>query len=224
MQEARKNAPPMPGMSKNTMIGMLITFAIMGVVMLFYVPIGQALNYAFEPAIGFNGQWPVLTLIVAGVIMITISTVIRSYLTDFVTQARNQKISKDFTKEMREARLENNLFKMKKLQEEQPKITAKSMEASTQMMKLMPLTMIVVTPIYAWIRYFVWNVVPQDALYIHLPFAGSVDLQISVWVLPMWIVLYTMVSLPIGQLETRVVKYFMFKKRLKELESPGFKS
>lgn len=223
MQEARKNAPPMPGFSKNSMIGMMVTLVIMVVVMQFRAQIGGALNFVFEPVIGFNGQWPVLTLIIAGIIMITISTIIRSYLTDFVTQARNQKISKDLNKEMRQAKLENNLFKLKKLQEEQPKVAAQSMEASTQMMKLMPVTMVVVIPIYAWIWYFVSNVVSPDALLVNLPFA-TVHLQDYIWMFPMWIILYTMVSLPIGQLESRIVKYFMFRRRLKELESPGFKS
>jgi len=213
----------MPGFSKNSMIGMLITLAIMMVVMQFRMQIGKGLNFAFEPVIGFNGQWPVLTLIIAGIIMITISTIIRSYMTDFVTQARNQKISSEFSKEMRQAKLENNLFKLKKLQEEQPKITAKSMEASTQMMKVMPITMLVVIPIYAWIWYFVTNIVSPDALLVHLPFA-NVHLQDYIWMFPMWIILYTMVSLPIGQLENRVVKYLLFRKRLKELDSPGFKS
>ena len=222
MQQMQKSMPPM---SKGTMIGMFATLIIMMVVMTFRSQIGQGLNFVFEPLIGFDGKWPVVTLIVAGLIMITISTIIRTYMTDFVTQARNQKISSDFGKEMRKARMENNLYKLKKLQEEQPKITAKSMEASTQMMKVMPLTMVVVIPIYAWVWYFLdqVNTVSPELIHIALPFA-NVYLLDSLWILPMWIVIYTMISLPIGQLESRVVRYFLLKKRLSELDGSKSKS
>jgi len=222
MQQMQKSMPAMP---KGTMIGMLVTLVIMMVVMSFRTQIGQGLNVVFEPLIGFGGKYPVLTLVVAGLIMITISTVIRSYMTDFVSQARNQKITSDFNKEMRQARLENNLFKLKKLQEEQPKMTAKSMEASTQMMKVMPITMVVIIPIYAWVWYFLdqVNAVTPELIAISLPFA-EVHLLDYLWILPLWIVIYTMISLPIGQLEGRVVRYFLLKKRLKELGGSGNKS
>ena len=215
MQQAQSAMPQM--MSKGTIIGMVATMIILVVVMQFRMQIGQGLNFAFEPLIGFGGNWPVVTLVVAGLIMITLSTLIRSYMTDFVAQARNQKISSEFNKEMRQARLENNLYKLKKLQEEQPKMMAKSMESSTTMMKTMPITMLVVIPIYAWVWYFLQNVVSPDLLSIHLPFA-EVNLLSTLWILPMWIVIYTMISLPIGQLENRVVRYFLLQKRLKELD------
>ena len=51
--------------------------------------------------------------------------------------------------------MENNLFKMKKLQELQPQMMAKSMEASTQQMKVMPVTMVFLLPMYAWVWYFI---------------------------------------------------------------------
>ncbi|MDR0509321.1 MAG: EMC3/TMCO1 family protein [Candidatus Methanoplasma sp.] len=215
MQQAQSAMPQM--MSKGTIIGMVATMIILVVVMQFRMQIGQGLNFAFEPLIGFGGNWPVVTLVIAGLIMITLSTLIRSYMTDFVAQARNQKISSEFNKEMRQARLENNLYKLKKLQEEQPKMMAKSMESSTTMMKTMPITMLVVIPIYAWVWYFLQNVVSPDLLSIHLPFA-EVNLLSTLWILPMWIVIYTMISLPIGQLENRVVRYFLLQKRLKELD------
>jgi len=218
----------MPGMSKGTIIGLVATLVIMMVVMQFRNEIGQGLNFVFGPLIGFGGQWPVLSLVVAGLIMITLSTVIRSFFTDSVSQAKNQKIQSEFNKEMRQARAENNLYKLKKLQEEQPKMMAKSMETSTQMMKVMPITMVVVIPIYAWVWYFLANEVPPatetlDLLKIAVPW-GTLHLQDTLWVLPMWIVIYTMISLPIGQLENRIVRYFLLKKRLKELDGIEYKS
>ena len=226
MQQSR-SANPMPTMQKGTMIGMFAVLIIMMVVMMYRAQIGHALNYGLYPLLGFGGEMPVLTLVLAGLLMITLSTVIRTLMTDSVAQARNQKISSDFNKEMRQARLENNLYKLKKLQEEQPKMMSKSMESSTQMMKLMPLTMIVVIPIYAWIGYFLadpyYNLGVIDVenavnTIINIPW-GEADLIGRVaGFLPTWIVIYTMISLPIGQLESRVIRFFLLRKRLAELD------
>ncbi len=214
MQQQQAN---MPGMPKGTMIGMLVVLVIMMVVMQFRSQIGSALNVVFQ-VIDFDGQWPVLTLIIAGLIMITLSTVIRGFLTDPIAQAKTQQEQSEFNKEFRQARLDNNLFKLKKLQEQQNEMMAKSMETSTQMMKLMPVTMVVVIPIYAWVWFFLDSTVPPELLIINIPWA-PVDMMSMLWIMPTWIVIYTMISLPIGQLENRIVRYVLLNKRLKELDS-----
>ena len=218
MRKAQQGMPPMP---KGTMIGMFLMLIIMMVVMNWRNEIGLGLNYGLH-IIDFGGKWPVLTLVTAGLIMITVSTIIRTLMTDFVTQAKNQKIQSDFNKEMRQAKIENNLFKLKKLQEEQPKIMANSMQSSTQMMKVMPITMLVVIPIYAWVWYFVGNTVPSELLTISMPW-GFVTLTDTIWMFPIWIIIYTMISLPIGQLENRLVRYLMLKKRLEAMGGAGNK-
>lgn len=213
-QQMQQNMPAMP---KGMMSGMLIMMLIMMIVMMFRQPIGQALNVVFQ-FIGFGGQYPVLTLIIAGLVMITLSTVLRGFLTDSIDQARSQQIQSAFTAEMRQARLENNLFKLKKLTEQQPQLMANQMRSSGQMMKTMPLTMIVVIPIYAWVWFFLETTVAPELWTVMLPW-GTANLMDTVWFMPMWIILYTMISLPIGQLENRLVRYYLLKKRLKELDA-----
>ena len=39
--------------------------------------------------------------------------------------------------------------------------------------------------------------------------------------MPRWIVIYTLISLPIGQLENKLINHVMFKKRLKMLDAGG---
>lgn len=219
MQQARQNMPPMP-MPKNSMFMMLIAMLVMIVIMMFYTQIGSALNSVLYPVLGFGGKYPVVTIVIAGLIVITVSTIIRSFMTDFVAQARNTQIQKEFQAEMKKAKLENNLYKLKKLQEEQPKITAKSMETQTQMMKIMPITMIIVMPVYAWLRYFVYNDLYN--VVIHLPFQDC-HLWDGLWVMQLFVIIYMVISMPAGYLEGRVVRYIKLKKRLKELDS-GVKS
>ncbi|MBO4763331.1 MAG: hypothetical protein J5485_01695, partial [Candidatus Methanomethylophilaceae archaeon] len=77
MQAAQQQ---MPGMSGKTMIGMMLAMMIMLLVTSFRDPIGEALDVVFK-YIAFKDS-PVLTLILAGIIMITLSTVVRSFMTD----------------------------------------------------------------------------------------------------------------------------------------------
>jgi uncharacterized membrane protein (DUF106 family) len=210
--------PNMPAMPKGTMIGMMVAMLVMIIVMQYRLEIGGALNVVFQ-VIDFDGRMPVLSLVLAGTVMITLSTVIRGLITDPLQQARIQQEQSAFNAEMRQARLENNLFKLKKLQEQQPAMMAKSMEMSTGQMKVMPVTMIVILPMYAWIFFFITYSVPAELLTVSMPW-GPLDLNGKVMgFMPYWIVIYTMISLPIGQLENRFVRYFLLRKRLSELEA-----
>lgn len=225
MQQAQQQAPPM---SSKTMVGMMMVLVIMMVVMMFRAQIGQALDVVFN-VIAFDGKYPVLTLVIAGLIMITISTIVRSLMTDPIKMARNQQIQSDFNKEFRQARIENNLFKMKKLQEMQPQIMAMSMEASTQQMKTMPITMIVLLPVYAWVWYFLLvgdfqGVTGQyfsaeNMPLVDIPWAQGYDLnKYLLGFMPSWIVIYTMVSLPIGQIENRLIRFIFLRRDLRKLD------
>ena len=223
MQQVQQQAPPM---SNKTMIGMMLTLVIMMIVMSFRSQIGQALDVVFR-YIAFDGQYPVLTLVIAGLVMITVSTIIRSVMSDPIEMAKSQQIQSDFNKEFRQARIENNLFKMKKLQEQQPQMMAMSMEASTKQTKVMPITMLFIIPVYAWVWFFLqtgegaayFNTEEMIALtHVALPW-GTVDLNtLLIGFLPVWIVIYTMVSLPIGQIENRLIRFIFLRKHLAELD------
>lgn len=209
-------APPMPKMT-----GMLITLMLMLVLMMFYQQVGSAMNAVLK-FIDFGYQHPVVTLILAGLLMTTLSTVIRAATTDMVKQQRNQKESSAFNKELRTARIENNLYKIKKLTDMQQQMMSKNMEGMSSMMKTMPLTMLVVIPIFAWVRYYIQHAVDNfpNVLYINVPWAQNVYLNGSM-VLPTWVFVYILVSIPIGQLVNRLIRTYLFRKRLKELETQG---
>ncbi len=215
--QQQQNMQPMP---RGTMIGMLGVLVIMMVVMIWKVQIGEALNHVFK-YIDFDGKYPVLTLMIAGLIMITLSTVIRSFLSDPISQAKTQHIQSEFNTEMRNARIENNLYKLKKLQEIQPQMMQASMEQSTSMMKLMPVTMLFVIPIYAWIFYFVTYTMSGDTtpLMINMPWGAANLMDNMMGFMPQWIVIYTLISLPIGQFENKLINFYLFKKRLKAINA-----
>lgn len=231
--------PPMPDMSSmwRMLIIMVLILGLYWIDQSFgekYVDgnghlIGRVLDYVFC-FLDFGGKWPVVTLMLMGAIMIILSSGIRTLMTDTLEQQKAAAFSAAFNKELRQARIENNLYKQKKLMELQPVMMEKSMESSNQMMKSMPYTMLVVVPIFLWVRYFV-NVtlvtIDGASQIINIPWAmdvalggtGGISLIANIWFMPAWILIYSLISIPIGQIIMRGVRYFQFKKRLAEIEA-----
>ncbi len=188
--------------------------------------LGNLVGIPLKPLIGFDGHYGMLTLMFAGLLTSVFTISVRHLFMDWVGQARTQRIMSAFQKEMREARLSNNTYKLKKLMELQPQIMSQSMKSSQTQLKLMPVTMIVVIPIFAWLATFIYADMPSTAFAV--PWAFNTDF-ISSNVLPNWIILYSVLTLPFGQVFTRGLKYFSFRKRLRNLESkdlggPGIES
>jgi len=180
--------------------------------------LGNIVGVVFEPTVGLGGSSPVVTLFLTGIIMTALTVVVRHFFTDYVGQAESQKIVGAFNKELRQARVENNKYKIKKLTEQQSKILQKSMEMSTTQMKLMPLTMLIVIPIFAWLDVFMRGLSQIGPVLVDLPWAANVNLLNST-ILPNWILLYSLISIPFGQILMRALRYFEFKKRLREVEA-----
>jgi len=177
--------------------------------------LGEVIGYGLEPLVGFNGNYPVVTLFLTGMIMTSVTIILRHFLTDYVEQIRSQKIVTAFNKDLREARVENNTYKIKKLTEMQQDILQKSMQSSTAQLKLLPVTMIVIIPIFAWLSVFM-NGIPNTI--ISVPWATNVNLLDSI-LLPIWVLLYSLISIPFGQILMRSLRFFEFRKRLRELET-----
>lgn len=177
--------------------------------------LGELVGYGLDPLIGFDGQMPLLTLVLAGLMMVSFSIIVRTFFTDNVDMARNQKIMSAFNQELRQARLDNNLYKIKKLTEHQQEIMSKSMEMSTKQLKLMPLTMIFIIPIFAWVSVFVGDLA---APIVSVPWGFNISLNGST-VLPHWILLYTMISIPFSQALSRTFRFFQFRKKVAQMEN-----
>lgn len=210
--------PPDPKKQANTMVTIFIFVFAMFV--LFDQGLrhflGELAGYLLQPTVGLNNNFPVVTLFLAGVVMVGITTIVRHFFTDYIGQAESQKIVSSFNKEFRQARIENNKYKIKKLTEQQQGIMKKSMDMSTTQMKLMPLTMIIVIPVFAWLDVFMGNFDPSPL--VHLPWASGVNLN-GTTLLPNWVLLYSLISIPFGQVLMRALRYIEFRKRLKEINS-----
>ncbi len=115
---------------------------------------------------------------------------------------------------------------------------AMSMQTSTQQMKVMPVTMMFLLPMYAWVWYFInptdsggGNYFGGDSAeaianslsslghaLVDLPWSEGYNLNTMLLnFFPSWIIIYTMVSMPIGQIENRLLRLIFFKRHLRRL-------
>jgi uncharacterized membrane protein (DUF106 family) len=197
------------------MFGLLIAMFV-----LFNQDIRQALGtyvgYGLEPVVGFGGDMPMVTLLLTGLVMSFFSITVRHFFIDWVGQARNQRAFAAFNKEMKEARTGNNTYKLKKLQELQPEMMAQNMKSTQSQFKIMPITMIVIIPIFAWLANFVY--IGLGSTVFSVPWELNADMENSN-LLPNWVLLYSLMTLPFGQVLQRSLKIFTFSRKLKALDS-----
>lgn len=164
------------------------------------------LHYVLWPLIGFNGQYPVLTLFFAGVIVVLFSSLLTNFFTDWKRMGESQEISRAFQREITKARREGNTNRINKLMKMQPEIMRKQTEASGGMMKPMLFLIILIWPIFIWLRTFLslWI----DHYYLTVPWAN----QVSFFSYPFgfgqaWLWLYLIFSIAIGQVIRQGLKY-----------------
>lgn len=177
---------------------------------------GRAVGFVFDPLIGFDHEFPVLTVMIAGTLMVLITTAIRHFTTDWLQMAKFQSYMRAFQKEFGQARKENNTYKVKKLTDQQPKMMEKQQKVSAQQMKTMPYTMIVVIPLFAWLLNFL---TPLTYPFFSAPWNPTVEMfgnggiLFGTSVFPHWILLYMTVSIPLGALVQKSMKYLSWKER-----------
>jgi uncharacterized membrane protein (DUF106 family) len=178
--------------------------------------VGNIAGIVLEPIIGFNGQFPVVTVFLAGLLMVTFSTVIRHYFIDWVSMAEKQQKMKDFNKTMRKARMEGNAAEVKKLMDKQLEMTKDTMASTMDQMKPMMFTMIFLIATFAFIGAFMMDI-PGATL--SVPWANNVDLNGSiVCMFSNWILVYFLISISMAQVVQRTLKWYSFGRRLKRFE------
>lgn len=210
-----KPAPPSAGTSPMMIMMFMLLMMFLLLDPRIRMAMGAALNPVLTPAIGLGFNFPLITLFLAGFITATFSTVLRHFTTDWMELARIQKMQSAFNKEMRDARLSNNAPKLKKLQEKQPEILKMSMKLSSSQMKLMPITMIVIIPVFTWLYLFMSKLSVRT---ISVPWAAKVSLVAGdVCFFPNWIILYSLLSIPFSQVLQRVLKLYKFREKIAAL-------
>lgn len=115
------------------------------------IGLGRAAGFVLSPLLGFGGRIPILTIFLASVLLVVLTTLIRHFLVDWTAMARTQEAMRSFQKEFSDARKSNNTYKLKKLTEAQPQVFELQAAVQKDQFKPMIATMLLVIPLFAWL-------------------------------------------------------------------------
>jgi len=180
---------------------------------------GRAAAAVFWPTIGFGAAYPVLTILLAGSLTTIISSVVRHFFTDWVKTTRINKRDAAVRKATMEAIRQGNRTKAAKLREVQMSMQAETLDVRFAPMKSMAVTFLLFILVFSWLGQFVYSDVGSaGTAFFAVPWQTQTDLR-AAYVFPAWILLYSLLAIPIGQIVTRVLKFVSFRKRLAAMGS-----
>jgi uncharacterized membrane protein (DUF106 family) len=208
--------PATPPAAHKPKSGSLMTFVTFGIAIFVMTngpmrsQLGHVVGLALNPLIGFGSRFPVLTIMIAGTLLVLMTTLVRHFTTDWLEQARFQSYMRAFNKELMAARKENNTYKTKKLMDKQGDLLVKQQQVTMKQMKTMPMTMLIVIPLFAWLIEFLTAL---DYWWYSAPWNLHVDMWRVKFLFPNYILLYMTLSIPLGALVGKAMKYASWKER-----------
>ena len=178
---------------------------------------GQTAGLVFGPLIGFGGEAPVITFLLAGLLTTTVSSILRHIFTPWIRMAKMNASMASLRKEQMEAFRKQNTNRIQKLRERQGAIMSQYQDVQLVPLKLMAYTTFFFVVVFTWLRFFVdTTLAGQGRLFFAVPWSLTTYFP-GINVFPNWILLYSLLALPFGQVVQRLLKYVTFRKRLKEL-------
>lgn len=176
---------------------------------------GGLLGLVLEPLVGFDGNYPVLTLVITGSLMIAFSTLVRDLFIDWVDMAETQKKTSAFQKELMDAKKANKTTKVKKMEKIQPEISKLQMKTFKPQIKSMALTMLVIISIFGWLWTFLEGL--QNDVF-SVPWALNANFlkmqSLGPIPFPQWIGVYMLLSIPLGQVLRITLQILTFRKKM----------
>ncbi|MCD6383553.1 MAG: DUF106 domain-containing protein [Thermoplasmata archaeon] len=221
---AQEKNPQQQPMGSSSMLLMLMSLLL--ILFLFNSPLGTAIAVATDktlgPIIGFNRQYPLLTMFFTILLTVGISTTIRHYFADWIAMARSQKIMSEYNRMRTEAMKKNNTAMLKKLEGMQGEIMKIQNEQMSQTMKSSMIPMFLVIIFIKWLWSFM-DTLPYPV--ITMPWTAEWDMLRYAMEgvccfggrgLPYWLGFYTLLSLPVSQALMRGLKYIEFERIIRE--------
>ncbi len=220
---ADNNPAQPPGGATNQILMMMMLFAVMFIM---FDPgmrnaIGGFAGIILEPIIGFDKQYPIITVLLAGLCLVTFSSIVRDYFINWIDSAEKQSRMKDFNKVMREARMSGDEARIKRLTERQMEMSMDQMQSTFDQMKPMMFTMVFLVATFAFIGTFIESI--PGAVF-SVPWHHNVDMVAQAWSgnqccgFTNWMLLYMLVSMSFSQVVSRILKWYKFSKYLEDPE------
>ncbi len=141
--------------SMSPMILMLVMLAFMFIITGFRTQIGSYMDSVLGPIIGFNGEYPLVTISIASLIIAIANNLLRFKLTDWKSQAKQQHVSKFMGKIQREALKKNDLKTIEAVRVKQKELTQQNLAQMNSQFKIMPVTFAIFIPVLYWLWFFI---------------------------------------------------------------------
>ncbi len=223
MTASQTTRAPAPGMPQGTGSMFFSMIIMMGMLLAFLNPsirngTVSAMNTVLSPSIGFGGSLPVITIMIAELIVVIVGTTLRIIFTDFVEQARVQGIMGALRVEQRAAFKERDQDRIKKLNQQQNKYLVENTQLMNKQMRILPITLVIIFPLFTWLSVFLFRL-PYPVFTV--PWAAKVYFTKNFLIFPTWVFLYAVLGIPFTQIYQRLLRYFILKKRLEKLMSTG---
>ncbi len=162
-------------------------------------------------AIGFNSEYLMLTMALAGAIEMAVTAFAYKYTTDWIKAAKVQKWSGAFRKVQMEAIRSGKKDRIAALKPHQERLTRLSSEVSIAQFKGMAITYFLLILIYTWV-----GLVIQDAgAYQRVSLGGSmINLYHNIPGLPVpwWFVIFSLYTVPTSLIFRRVLKHVWLRR------------
>ncbi len=222
-EETKKKPEPRPRPTPRQSFQrfIMIFLGILAIYVLIFPDVGRSFGLIagaiLEPFIGFGGRYPVITVLLAGLVTTTASSVLRHIFTPWMRMAKMNATMGSIRKAQMEAFRKQNTSRVQKLRARQSEIMVEYQDVQFVPLKLMAYTMFFFVVIFTWLRLFVDETLAvQGNLYFAVPWSFNAHL-LGVYVFPSWILLYSLLAIPFGQVVQRVLKYITFRRRLQAL-------
>lgn len=178
--------------------------------------VALGLNTVFYPLIGFNGSDPLFTIVLAGIIVVFLSSFLTHLFTNWKAMGQAQETQRAFQRELTKARKENNQSRLQKLMKMQPQIMKMTMQSQGGMTKSMVFLVIFIAPIFVWLTYFLGNV---PYFFFTVPWGSGVSLfGKASMIMSNWFLLYLLFSFLAGQLIRQGLKWISWSNRWQNLK------
>ncbi len=178
--------------------------------------IGTYIGYVLMPAFGFNFQYPLLTIVLVGVLIGLITSIPRYFFTDWLKMGKMQNRMRAFNKVINQAYKSQQKDKIQKLQKMRMDMSMEQTTLSMNTMKPLMVFTIFTLLLIAWLYYFL------DALaYQVIAFPWDFEINVAtahLWLMPYWIMVYFIAIMVFGYLTTMIIKIFDFTYKVRKLE------
>ncbi|BAB59496.1 hypothetical protein [Thermoplasma volcanium GSS1] len=177
--------------------------------------VGNLLNVVLIPTIGFGYRYPLLSIILTGVIIGVILSIPRYFFTDWVKMGKMQNTMKAFNEAIRAAYRERDMKKINKLNSMRMQMSMDQYQLSMNTMKPLLVISVLTILFYAWLFVFVGKI-PYN--YIAFPWDFNINISTAhFWIMPYWIFMYFLTEIVVSYFITMIMKYIDFTLRLRRI-------